>query len=117
MSLLDLDLEDADIGVTDLRDPGKLAQQLRTKRRLRVRKGSQTIGVFVSTPAWRELQERFDALQAALEERDDEALAALLVERKTDDQPWVRGASRSAASVIADSEQIVHHRLGKSRKR
>ena len=113
MTLLDLDLEDADIGVTDLRDPRKLAEQLQKRRRLRVKKGGETIGVFVSATAWRELQERFDALQAELEARDDEALATLLTERMNDQEQWVVGSAKDAAAAVAGSQQIVKQRRGR----
>lgn len=112
MTLLDLDLEDADIGVTDLRDPRKLAEQLQKRRRLRVKKGGETIGVFVSAPAWRELQERFDALQAELEARDDESLAALLAERMNDEEPWVAGSAKNAAAAVADQQIAKRRRAG-----
>jgi hypothetical protein len=113
MALLDLDLEDADIGVTDLRDPRKLAEQLQKRRRLRVKKGSETIGVFVSASAWRELQERFDALQGELDARDDEALAALLAERIGDEESWMSGSAKGAAGVISSYRQIVKQRRGR----
>lgn len=110
MALLDLDLEDADIGVTDLRDARKLAERLRQQRRLRVRKGAHTIGVFVSAPAWRELQKRFDALQAELDARDDDALASLLEERLVNSGPWTRGSAKNAAAAISGYEQIMKRR-------
>lgn len=113
MALLDLDLEDADIGVTDLRDPRKLAENLQKRQRLRVRKGNETIGVFVSAPAWRELQERFNALQAELDARDDEALSALLSERIDDNESWVAGSAKSAAGVISSYQQILKQRRGR----
>ena len=112
MTLLDLDLEDADIGVTELRDARKLADRLRRQRRLRVRKGAKTIGVFVSAAAWRELQERFDTLQAELDARDDDALNALLEERLANPGPWVRGSKENAAAAIADYERIMKRRRG-----
>lgn len=116
MALLDLDLEDADIGVTDLRDPAKLTEQLQRRRRLRVKKGGRTIGVFVSAPAWQELQERFDALQTELEARDDEALESLLKERMSDPEPWTPGSIRGAAAIVADYEQIMTRRRGNRKK-
>lgn len=112
MALLDLDFEDADIGVTDLRDARKLAERLRQRRRLRVRKGAHTIGVFVSAAAWRELQERFDALQAELDARDDDALATLLEERLAHFGPWTRGSAENALAVISGYERIVKRRRG-----
>ena len=113
MNLLDLDFEDADIGVTDLRDSRKLAERLRRRRRLRVKKGAETIGVFVSAPAWRELQERFDALQAELEARDDAALDSLLVERMADSERWVRGSAENAATIATGYERLVKQRRGR----
>lgn len=94
MALLDLDLEDDDIGVSDLRDPNKLVERLRAKKRVRVRKGGKTIGILVSTAAWKELQARFEALEAEIEARDDEALAALLTDRATSNEPWVQGSKK-----------------------
>lgn len=112
MTLLDLDFEDADIGVTDLRNARKLADRLRQQRRLRVRKGTKTIGVFVSAPAWRELQERFDAMQAELDARDDEALNALIQERLANPGPWVQGSKENAAAAIAGYKRMMKRRRG-----
>ena len=112
MTLLDLDFEDADIGVTDLRDARKLADRLRQQRRLRVRKGTKTIAVLVSPGAWRELQRRFDALQAELDDRDDAALYALLEERLASPGRRVRGSKENAAAVIAEYEQTLNRHRG-----
>jgi hypothetical protein len=98
--MLDLDLDDIDMNVSELRDVDALVERLRSNRRLRIKRRSETIGVLIDADAWRALQRRFRELEAELEARDDEALAAIAYDRLADrSEPVLAGSEASAAAV------------------
>ncbi len=111
VSLLDLDIEDLDIPITDLRDVARVMERLRDCHRLRIKRRNETVGVLIAADAWRELQEMYRALQSELDARDDEALAALIATRLSDEhEPFVRGSQETAADVVHGYEAIMAQR-------
>jgi hypothetical protein len=111
--LTDLNLDDIDIGISELRDADNLVARLKSVHRLRVRRRAETIGVLIDAETWRDLQERFRRLEAELEKWEDEALAALAMERLNSPEPWVSGSEQLADELLTDYNEMEAQRRGK----
>jgi ABC-type phosphate transport system auxiliary subunit len=106
---LDLEIDDdLDISFSELRDADAVMARLEATHRLRVRRRGATIGLLLDPEAlqamkaeFAQLQERVAVLQAELDARDDEELAALCSARLAGDgEPVVSGSAESADAVV-----------------
>ncbi len=84
----------ADISLSDLRSEKMLTSRLAAYHRLRVRRRSDYIGVFLDVAEWRHLVQYIARLESELERREDEAVRAIVVERAAGDN--FESARRSA---------------------
>ena len=106
MASLDHFALEAEISLTEFRSEETVTSRLRAHHRLRVRRRSDLLGVFLDVGEWQHLVRYVARLEAEAEQREDEAVRAIVAERGPG-AAFEPGSSARVADIDREYERIV----------
>ena len=97
---------EAEISLSDFRSEETLTSRLETYHRLRVRRRSDYVGVFLDVAEWQDLVQYVARLETELERREDEAARAIVAARAPG-ATFEPGSAERTADIDRDYERLV----------
>jgi hypothetical protein len=97
---------EAEISLSDFRSEETLTSRLETYHRLRVRRRSGYIGVFLDVAEWQNLVKYVARLETELERREDEAARAIMAGR-TPGGTFEPGSAKRTTDIDCNYERLV----------
>jgi hypothetical protein len=100
---------EAEISLTEFRSEETVTGRLRAYHRLRVRRRSDLVGVFLDVDEWHRLVQYVGQLEAESERREDDAARAIVAARAPDaiSEP---GSANRVAEIDREFERLVAER-------
>jgi hypothetical protein len=109
MGSLDQFSLEAEISLTEFRSEHTVTSRLQKHHRLRVRRRSDLIGVFLDAAEWQQIVQHVARLENEVERRDDDAARAIIATR-TPGAVFEAGSARRADEIEREYERIVEER-------
>lgn len=109
MSSLDQFAPGAEIALSDFRSEGTVVSRLETFHRLRVRRRSDVVGVFLDVAEWQSLVKYVARLENELERHDSEAVRTIVSERALG-AAFEPGSHERMADIDREYERLVAER-------
>lgn len=100
---------EAEISLSDFRSEETLTSRLGTYHRLRVRRRSDYVGVFLDVAEWQDLVQHVARLEAQLERHEDEAARAIVATRAPG-ATFEPGSTERTADIDREYERLVAER-------
>ncbi len=102
---------EAEISLTDFRSEETVTSRLKAYHRLRVRRRSDLVGVFLDIAEWQHLVRYVARLEDEAEQREDEAVRAIVAARASD-AVFEPGSPERVAAIDREYERLVAERRG-----
>jgi hypothetical protein len=97
---------EAEISLTDFRSEEKVTSRLQAHHRLRVRRRSELVGVLLDIDEWQHIVRHVARLEAEAEQREDEAVRAIVAVRAPG-AVFEPGSPERVAEIDREYERLV----------